>query len=308
MNKIPEIQNQEQQLDKLAAQRQIYSVAKNVVVLQMLLVVGTIALWLILAFFNSHLKIYAAYWGIIITLLDIFILTSWIDSLKEKAAKIQEFFDCDVLKLSWYDLKVGQHPDPEIIVKYSLKHYRKNPKGRGKLKDWYPVAIQELRMPLARLVCQRSNLWWDAELRRCYALAVAVIIGILGLGGVFVGVYKDFTQEKFLMAIIVPLMPAVFWGIRQYKAHNASASRQERLKEYVNKLWDDTLEGKLSDTQLEVESRNLQNEIYENRSNNPLIFDWIYKILRNKQEVQMNKSAEMLLKEVKESDRKSKCS
>ena len=97
-------------------------------------------------------------------------------------------------------------------------------------------------------------------------------------------------------------------GGTQYKAHNASASRQVRLKEYVNKLWNDILEGKLSDTQLEVESRNLQNEIYENRSNNPLIFDRIYKILKNKQEEQMNKSAEMLLKEVKESDRKSECS
>lgn len=308
MNKIPEIQNHEQQLDKLAAQRQIYSNAKNVVLLQMFLVVGTIALWLILAFFYAHLKIYGAYWGIIITLLDIFVLVSWIDSLKKKAAKIQELFDCDVLNLSWYDLKVGQRPDPETIVKYSSRHYRKNPKRGGKLKDWYPIAIQELRLPLARLVCQRSNLWWDAELRRRYALAIAVIVGILGLSGVFVGIYKDFNQEKFLMSITVPLMPVVFWGIRQYKAHNASASRQVRLKEYVNKLWNDTLEGKLSDTQLEVESRNLQNEIYENRSNNPLIFDWIYKILRNKQEGQMNKSAEMLLKEVEESDRKSECS
>ena len=40
----------------------------------------------------------------------------------------------------------------------------------------------------------------------------------------------------------------------------------------------------ISDTQLEVESRNLQNEIYENRSNKPLIFDCIYKLLKNKQE------------------------
>jgi hypothetical protein len=50
MNKIPEIQNHEQ-LDRLAAQRQIYSDAKNVLALQIFVVVVTIAVWLILAFF-----------------------------------------------------------------------------------------------------------------------------------------------------------------------------------------------------------------------------------------------------------------
>ena len=301
MNNIPEIQNAKQQLDRLAAQRQIYSDAKKVQAIQMILTVLVVTVWLILAFFSSDLKIYAAYWGIIISLLDITVLTSCIDSLKKKAAKIQEFFDCEVLNLPWYNLKVGSRPDIEIISEYSSKHYRKNPED-NKLKDWYPVAVQELRRPLARLVCQMSNLWWDARLRRRYASVVVGVVGFLVVASVTLGIYENFTSEKFLMAIILPLMPAVFWGIRQYKTHNASASRQDRLKEHVNKLWDDTLGGKISDTQLDVESRNLQNEIYENRSSNPLIFDWVYKLLRNEQEEQMNKNAEMLLREVKKNE------
>ena len=310
MNEIPKIQNDEQQLDMLAAQQQIYSEAKKVEVVRIIFTILAVAVWLILITWKSDLKIYAAYWGIIgitIALLDILLLTPWIDSLKEKGAKMKELFDCKVLELPWYNLKVGSHPDPGTIVKYSSKYDQKYPE-RTKLKNWYPVAVQKLQMPLARLVCQLSNLQWDAELRRCYSLAIAIAVGCLVGGGILLGLWRGFTVEKWLMAIVVPLMPAVFWGIRQYKAHNASISRQQRLKEYADGLWAGSLKNKISDTQLKAKSRNLQNEIYEKRSNDPLIFGWIYKLRRNKQEEQMNKIAEKLLKEVEESDRKSECS
>ena len=301
MNKIPELQNAKQQLDKLAAQRQIYSDAKKVVAIQIILVIIIIAIWSILVVFYPDLKIYAVFFGIIIAFLDILILTPRIDSLKEKGAKMKELFDCKVLELPWCDLKVGPRPDPETIIKYSLKHYRKNLTG-SKLENWYPITVQKLRMPLARLACQRSNLWWDAELRRRYVLVVVIILVCISILVLLVGLIEDMILKRFLLEILVPIMPLVFWGIHQYKTHSASISRQQQLKKYVDKLWDDTIEGKISDAQLEIESRNLQNEIYEKRSSAPLIFDWIYKRLRDDQEEQMNKSAEMLLKEVKESD------
>ena len=308
MNEIPKIQNDEQQLDMLAAQHQIYSEAKILEIVRIILTIPVVAFWLILiAWWDFDLKIYAAYYGVVIAFFNSLGFTSWIDSLQKKGAKMKELFDCKVLELPWYDLKVGPNPDRDTIVKYSSKHYRKNSK-KIKLKDWYPVGVQKLQMPLARFVCQRSNLQWDAELRKFYTLVIAVAVGCLIVVVFLLGLWEGFTVEKLLMAIVLPLMPAIFWVIHQYKAHNASISRQQHLKEYVDKLWDDTLDGRISDTQLEIESRNLQNEIYEKRSNDPLIFSWIYKLRRNKQEEQMSKIVEKLLKEVEESDRKSKCS
>jgi hypothetical protein len=37
------------------------------------------------------------------------------------------------------------------------------------LKDWYPVSVGQLPIHEARLICQRSNIWWDAKqkLRYC---------------------------------------------------------------------------------------------------------------------------------------------
>lgn len=46
------------------------------------------------------------------------------------------------------------------------------------LKDWYPKEVAALALPLARLVCQRANCWWDANLRRKYAnwlLAILIV-------------------------------------------------------------------------------------------------------------------------------------
>ena len=308
MNEIPKIQNDEQQLDMLAAQHQIYSEAKILEIVRIILTIPVVAFWLILiAWWDSDLKIYAAYYGVVIAFLDILGFTYWIDSLRKKGAKMKERFDCKVLELPWYDLKVGPKPDLDTIVKYSSKHYRKNSE-KIKLKDWYPVDVQKLQMPLARLVCQRSNLQWDTELRRLYTRIIAVAVVCLIVFVFLLGLWGGFTVEKLLMAIVVPLMPAVFWGIREYKAHNASISRQQHLKEHVDKLWDDTRTGRISDTQLKIKSRNLQNEIYEKRSSEPLIFSWIYKLQRDTQEEQMNKIIKILLNEVKKNGRKSECS
>lgn len=51
--------------------------------------------------------------------------------------------------------------------------------------------------------------------------------------------------------------------------------------------------------ELTIESRELQDEIYDCRCKNPLIFDWIYDRLKRDHEVQMNIGAEALVAEAK---------
>jgi len=87
-------QNEKQQLQYLAAQRQLYSTAKYI--FSWYLILGGLlpVILAVAAVFYSSFKVYAVSWGVLITLADIFLLTPWQKSLKDSAAKIQEMFDC----------------------------------------------------------------------------------------------------------------------------------------------------------------------------------------------------------------------
>lgn len=112
MNSIPATQNSPLNLDRLAAQRQLYSKAKLILGWQVCfggpLAVG----FAFMALSFPTMKSFAALWGMLITLADIAWLSPWQKRLRSLAAQIQEQFDCDVLELPWNEVKVGKKPLP----------------------------------------------------------------------------------------------------------------------------------------------------------------------------------------------------
>lgn len=277
MNKIPETQLELIQLKRLAAQRQLYSDAKVIQAIQMGLCVLSplILAWLVAYCFFP--RVWAAFSGIIITCLFLF-FNSQQQVRREKAAKIQELFDCQVLELEWQELMIGSRLETEIVEKYASKHKCKDP-SYSNFKGWYPKNVGKLPLHLGRIVCQRSNCWWDAQLRRRYAnwvvcsTLIVLIVVVTCLG--FIG---GMTFEKFILAAVNPLMPALVLGRQQYRDHIQSATRLDELKKYAEGLWDKALEG-TSPEELTHNSRDLQNEIYNNRRRNPLIFNRTYAII-----------------------------
>ena len=112
------------------------------------------------------------------------------------------------------------------------------------------------------------------------------------------GLVRELSLEKFILAALAPLMPTFLWGICEHREQREAADRADRLKDYIEKLWGNALKGNLAPMQLESESRDLQNAIYDHRRSSPVIFDWVYRRLRTAQEDQMNKAAETLVQEI----------
>jgi hypothetical protein len=297
MNTIPQAQTEAAQLDRLAAQKNLYSKAKRIQGWQLILSVPCVILWSFAVLVLPGLRVYEALWGIVITILSSVALDRWQETLKERAAKIQERFDCDVLQMDWSDLKVGSRPDAELIAEQAAQ-YRHNDPDCKSLRDWYARAVGSLPIHLGRLVCQRSSCWWDAKLRRRYAVWVLVTLGVFSALVVTLGLLKGATLEDFVLAGIMPLMPAITLAIRQFYEHNDAAARADKLKECAERLWSEALRGTLSPDGIAARSRQLQDEIFEHRRRSPLIFDWMYDCLRNHDEELMNKGAEALVAEV----------
>lgn len=294
---IAEIQNSEKQLHRLAAQRQLYATAKRIFGWQVILGGPVAIAGAVFILFNSDYKVYVASWGLLVVLCDVYWLTPWQKSLRGKAARIQEAFDCDVLELKWNDLKAGKYPDPELVKAQSTK-YEKWGGDMPALKDWYSPLVDELPLHVGRIVCQRANCWWDSTQRRHYAawlvgLVVLIFVVICGLalcGGA--------SLEALLLKGILPLAPALLIALRQFNEQREAADRLDTLKDHCGKIWNEALSGK-SKTTVTSMSRNMQDEIFENRRKAPPVLDFIFKRLRAEYETNMNHAAEHYIAEAK---------
>ena len=289
------MQNDPAQLNKLAAQRHLYGIAKRISAWQLILTGPIATLTALFAIAFPPARPFLAIWGIAVTLLDIIWLSEWQKRKREQGAKAQESFDCDVLGLPWNSLKAGQKLDPELIREHSQK-YEAWAASMPPLRDWYPIEFGQLPLHVATIACQRANAWWDGKQRRLYGSVILystmAVIGLVLVAALFASIsYID-----LLVVVLLPLAPMIVAAIRQHKEHVSAADRSDRLKDHASSVWAQAL-ANASAAKLKKECRTLQDEIFEGRKRNPPVFDWIFRRLRNRFEDQMTFGASQLVAE-----------
>ncbi|MBS7565323.1 hypothetical protein KHS38_12995 [Mucilaginibacter sp. Bleaf8] len=297
-NDILTRQNKPDALQRLAAQRELYSAAKGIFAWQALL---TVILPVVLACFAIAFESWAPYiawYGFIIFAIDLLAIDPQIKKLKTKAAKIQEMFDCGVLQLSYSELKTVSEITVETVLRY-YKAHEKIATNIEKIKDWYPSAISEVGLPIARIICQRSSCWWDKKLREEYCQRIKyIIMGIFVL--ILSGCFFAKTETVHLILILSALVPFFQFAIKQYNDNIDMNCRLQQLSNYIEQVWRDILNGTVADPELKSESRRIQDGIYDNRTLSPLIFDFFYKKSRTDNELTMNEAAQKLVDEYNE--------
>jgi uncharacterized membrane protein YhaH (DUF805 family) len=285
-------QNNPEQLDRLAAQRQFYSDAKSVESLRML-VVGPGALLVSAAALRwPSLRPLVALYALVAISADDLWLIPWTKQLRTTAAKVQELFDCSVLELPWNTLKIGRQPELERISEASGRDKRSKP-GAG-LVSWYPNCFLLLPIEASRIACQRINCWWDQALRLKFkrtlvasALAMTILFLLIGLAG-------GMTIPRLLLIVVAPAVPVWSLVVRRIREDSESSAAALRLKENAEDLWAAVSAGSATVGSLSMLSRQLQNEIYDHRCRASLIPDLFYNLSRQRQESQMDDSAERL--------------
>lgn len=296
-NNIAAVQNTDKEIQRLAAQRQLYSTAKKLFIFQLILSIPVAILTTFFAIAFPTMKGWVAVWGIVVSIICKAWLTPWQKELQANAAKIQEVFDCDVLQIHWNEIKVGRVPEPELVKKYSDKYQAEK---MPTLRDWYPIKVSDLPLHVGKVICQRSNCWWDSAQRRQYANIIITGLGILFFIAAVIALKKNFGLLDFVLNVLIPFFPAILFGVQQYHDHKETANRLDAIRAHFESLWKEILSGSISRKRLEEKTRNLQDEIYDNRRKSPLVFDKIFKMLRTDYENQMNYAASEYISEAKE--------
>ena len=292
---IVQKQNTGDMLRCLAAQRFLYSSAKKLFFWQ--LIFSTIVV-VILSFANLYENIswiIAAY-SSIIAIFDVSFWSSLIKERKEKAAKIQELFDTFVLNIKWNDILVGDKPTNETVHRYSEKYKKKYIDFSG-LENWYSPKICEIESDVAKIICQRSNCTYDHTIRSSFLNIILTIMIITSLLIICIGFIKGFTLQNFFLLVVFPLLPAIILLFKTVSENSASKNSLDELRSKIESIWEKLLSD--SNIDIELRAREVQDKIFLNRKNSPLIFDWYYNKKRNQLESEMHFSVEKLVQEYK---------
>jgi hypothetical protein len=296
VNAIPATQNQEDQLKLLAAQRALYWKAKRWVAFQIILTIVVIIALVVIGDQAAWWRPWGAIAGMLILFGDTLFFESIQKRLRRRAAKIQEVFDCKVLKLDWNEFFVGSCPDEEEVIEYETKYRDVDPEY-SKLHDWYSAEVGGIPLHIARIICQRSNIRWDFKLRQRFggivlAFTITVVTALLAWGLVTHSSLED------TILVLASLSPLLVWGGREFQKQRESAENLTRLRENVKEVWDEIVKNKLTAEECKDKSRALQDALFDHRKNSPVVFDWIYRLLQPKSEKEMNITAQTMIDEL----------
>jgi len=292
------IQRQElpENIELLAAQRSLYSRAKIILGLQMVISIPIAVCAAIFTIASPELKGYIALWGMLTLYFDLFFFTPRVKKLRDSASRVQELFDIKVLGIDWNDIAVGKKPDPELVHEEAQKYGLDEAKKAG-LKNWYPVIIDTVPEIFGIVISQRTNVWWDCKMRRKYACFIRIVLLSIALVLIGYGLYDKKDMFEFLTFIVAPLASTYVFGYRQMMEHTDAADRLDRLKDLAEKVWADAISGK-EISSIKINCRALQDQIFDNRRRNPPVFDFLFKWFRDRNENLMNKGAEALISEI----------
>jgi hypothetical protein len=308
-NDIPARQNTPDVLDYQAAAKVLYGRAERLFYLQFAVGVVIPVLFAIANFVVPKLPLgtsvdkasfaaWGALYGLVIILLDELVFDAWQQRWKRDAATAQEAFDTAVFQLPWRRAKVGPPPEASDIYAWARRWQRVDP-SFAKVRNWYAPVVRCAPLHLARVVCQRANLWWDSRLRERYGFVLGSFAVALAILDIAVLKYLGLGVDEILLATST-LAPAFRWAIREQKRQKAAASTLDRLCSQARDLHDGVVAEEIDARDADRQSRELQDDIFDHRRSVPIGLSWLYGILRPDFESAMQSNAERSVREYRE--------
>ncbi|AJW63539.1 hypothetical protein VO54_02067 [Elizabethkingia miricola] len=300
MNKGKEIfnrQNLETNIDKLLAQRRLYSNAKkaNYFLISLTIIIpiliSLVTNLTIIKINNKH-WIYVLY-AVLAIILEKFFET-YIDRCKKTAASIQEYFDTIIFPIPENELLNTTYVDSDIVRMYSKKD-KKNAKKVEKVTNWYSKEIESIDTNIAILFCQRMNICYDQNIKKKYnklliTLSVLTFLILLGFS-----LSNNFSLMKFMIEVILPSIPIFTFTYKEFNTNLESVDNLQKLREII----EENLSSISINDSIDIgELRKIQDRIYQNRILSPLIPNFIYNFLWSKLEDQMNYSVKTKIEEI----------
>jgi hypothetical protein len=198
------------------------------------------------------------------------------------AVAVQEMFDQHVL-----GLLPATAPRPPA---YEQIHQQARRCSGRPDPDWYSVQ-PHVRADAAVLIAQRSGVVWSRRLYQEWAVLLAVLaVGWTGLT-VIVAATRGATVGQFLIAVLLPMLPALLDATDLSQAHWRAAAERSEVETTLDQRLDQATHGQLPSPE---DFRALQDEVNRQRLAQPSVPDWYYRLRRASYSASMRAASERL--------------
>lgn len=280
-------QNEPQNIDRLAAQKQLYIEAKKAFIFMVFLAVPlTVTLAFVkigFALFGIDITAFVNVYSVGVVISELLLVNVVINGYKTDAAKIQEQFDCNVYQLDWHRIVVGKKPKQETINKYAAK-LKKSGADLNKLYDWYPTELAAKDHLTAVLLCQKTNLNYDQAIRNYFKKLVYKISLAVFLLLVISALFFNYSFWDFVVKLFMSCLPVFAVGIKIILDQNKAIETASILAESIESI--------LENNQIQVQDiRSVQDKLFANRKESGLIPEKLYDKIRQRLEDEMHRNA-----------------
>lgn len=261
---IQDRQTQPDSLILLAAQRHLYSRAKRVRNISVMIIVGIAILGLIASVIeNQQFAHLLASLALLSWLFDQRVLATKEHALRTEAATIQEAFDCFVLDLPWPSYKGVHRPTNDRVKQLAM-----TATDAGPLENWYPPDSIPADPMMARLHCQRTNCWWDVTLREKWIGFLRTLFWALLAVLVLLSASTGITVAK-LTAVFASNIRVIAWGLNECDNQAAAIGRLHAIHSFISSF-------RVEQPPSAVEIRGVQDAVFDHRRSTPPVPDWFY--------------------------------
>src|SRR5437867_298394 len=119
------------------------------------------------------------------------------------------------------------------------------------LRDRYPPAVEKVPLPLARLICQRTNCWWDSSLRKKYANALVGILILVVVAVFVIALAQGQSVGQMILTVYAPVAPAILWTVREARRQHEAAEALDKMRGHVERVWAAALKGQSNRSELD---------------------------------------------------------
>lgn len=283
MNQVADKQEQPDNLLRLAAQRQLYTEAKNGLALVLLgpVALALVGIWASSSPPGSAFPGLYAFAVIAFSIIEFGLFTYLIDNRQEEAALIQELFDCSLLELPWNDM-LGEKPELRDVQRAAERHLRgKTGDPYQRLRRWYEDQTPDpsLELSLARLKCQTMNVRWDSAQRKDYARALLILMVVAGGLFVAIAIFVGLDVGQIFAGPVFAVPTILLVAFKHYRDHRKATDNVDGLRTRLAAL---QAEANASPGAVGLldKTRDLQTEIFHHRKDGPPVFDWFYDLFK----------------------------
>lgn len=265
-DEIKRVQELEENKQLLAAQREMYSTAKRLDFINVLVCFAVpLCATLFQLVFTIPSGMLIAVW--LLTTVAGLVLSRLSAGLTKKASRVQQAFDSKVFGAFFGNAR----PNCREVARYADRYHArcKRKHADPKLDDWYSADLSGLKAGEAIPRCQRQNAEWTRRLLRrsvCMEVLAALVVGVL-LQSLVVCLSVDPLSLTFILSIAE-------WAILRIVSCLLTLRKVSKLSVSMS-----------FDLSSEENIKRVQGAIYDYRSSSYIVPDFMYRIFKEPDDV-----------------------